>query len=67
MAAAQLGLKQEAGAAVARVLAIDPAFADRIVDHLRMRNVHADLIPVIVDGLRKAGLPVREKAIAKRL
>lgn len=60
MASTQLGLDREARAAVDRILAIDPAYADHVVEDLAKRNIHPDLISVVVNGLRKAGLPVVE-------
>lgn len=66
MASARLGLAREAAAAVRRVLEIDPAYADHIVEDLAKRNIHPDLIPIIVDGLREAGLPVPERAIPEK-
>jgi TolB-like protein len=63
MAAAQLGLTREAEVAVGRILMIDPAYGEHVVEDLEKRNIHPDLIPVVVEGLHKAGLPVPEKVI----
>jgi tetratricopeptide (TPR) repeat protein len=58
MALAQLGRTVEARAAVDQVLAIDPAYGDKVVADLENRNVYPALIGIIAAGLRKAGLPV---------
>jgi adenylate cyclase len=55
---AQLGRTQEAKAEVAQILAIDPTYGDRAIDDLKMRNLLPDYIPLIVDGLTKAGLVI---------
>jgi TolB-like protein len=60
MAYAQLGRMQEAAAALERVLAIDPAYGEHVVQDLEGRNVHPDIITAAVEGLRKAGLPVTD-------
>jgi hypothetical protein len=67
MAAAQLGLTDEAEAAVRRILAINPEYADQVVGDLEKRNIHPDLIPLVVDGLRKAGLPISGLAHSGKL
>ncbi|WP_119302022.1 tetratricopeptide repeat protein [Dongia deserti] len=54
----QLGRAEEAKAAVAQILAIDPTYGARALDDLRMRNVHEDYIPLILDGLAKAGMVI---------
>ncbi|GLS29150.1 TolB amino-terminal domain-containing protein [Mesorhizobium albiziae] len=56
IAAAELGRKQEAVEAVRRILEIDPAYGDRVVRDLESRNLHGDLITLVIQGLRKAGL-----------
>jgi adenylate cyclase len=56
---AQLGRKQEAEAEVAQILSIDPTYGDRVIDDLKMRNLRADYIPMVVEGLKKAGLAVK--------
>jgi hypothetical protein len=43
---------------VAQILAIDPTYGDRAIDDLKMRNLLPDYIPLIVDGLTKAGLVI---------
>ncbi len=58
MAYAQLGRTEEADSEVEEILAIDAAYGDHVIADLQKRNVHADLIHVVVDGLRKAGLTV---------
>jgi adenylate cyclase len=60
MAAAQLGLDQQAAAAVEKILAIDPGFGEHFVEHLESRNVHPEMIPILADGLRMAGLHIPE-------
>jgi adenylate cyclase len=55
---AQLGRTQEAEAEVAQILAIDPTYGDRAIDDLKMRNLLPDYIPLIVDGLTKAGFVI---------
>jgi len=60
MAAARLGLQQGAEAALDAVLLIDPNYGDHIVADLTLRNLHPDLIRVVADELRKAGLPGSE-------
>ena len=49
-----------------RILEIDPAYAGHIVEDLEKRNIHPHLIPIVVDGLRDAGLPVPERAILEK-
>ncbi len=55
---AQLDQQQEAAAALKPILAIDPQYGDHVLTDLEKRNVHPDLIRAVVDGLRKAGLPM---------
>jgi adenylate cyclase len=57
----QLGRTDEAKAAVARILEIDPAYGEKAAADLAMRSLHPDYIPLMLDGLRKAGLPVATK------
>lgn len=66
MASARLGLTREAEAAVNRILAIVPDYGDRVVADLEMRNLHPDLIDIVVDGLRDAGLPAPERPSRER-
>jgi adenylate cyclase len=61
-AAAELGLRGECDAAVAAILGIDPHYGDHVAADLAARNVHPDLIAVIINALRKAALPGRETA-----
>jgi TolB-like protein len=56
MAAGQLGLRQEAEAALKSILMIDPNYGDHVVDDLTARTLHPDLVRIGVEGLRKAGL-----------
>lgn len=58
MAYAQLGRLNEAAASVQRLLQLEPQFARTIVPDLQASSVHPDLIRVVIDGLRKAGLDV---------
>ncbi|WP_431282920.1 tetratricopeptide repeat protein [Humitalea sp. 24SJ18S-53] len=56
IAAARLGLWQDAEEAIAALLAIDPEYGRHLFADLRSRNLHPDLIQAIADGLRLAGL-----------
>jgi len=58
LAYGQLGRAKEAHDAVGRILAIAPDYGGRVVDDLRRRNLHPDLIEAIVEGLARAGLEV---------
>lgn len=58
MAHAALGQVTAADRDVDQILKIDPAYGARVIADLHKRNVHPDLIRLIVDGLRKAGLAV---------
>ena len=58
---AGVGHRVEAHEAVARMLAIDPEFGKKVADDLRRRNLQPDLIAMIVDGLKAAGLNVSEQ------
>lgn len=58
LAAAALGRMDEAHAAVGRILAIDPHYGDHVVADITKRNLHPDLIPRVIAGLRKAGLTI---------
>lgn len=66
MASAQLGLMREAEAAVSQILTIDPVYGEHVVEDLAKRNIHPDLIPIVVEGLRKAGVPMPETAISDK-
>ncbi len=61
LAYAGLGQEQEAAAAVKKILAFDPQYGDHVFADLEKRNLHPDLIQIVVDGLRKAGLAVNGK------
>lgn len=56
-AAARAGLADEAEAAAQAILRIDPGYGDHVVADLQARNVHADIIAAMIEGLREAGLP----------
>ena len=57
ISAAELGLRQEAEAAVRDMLAVNPDYGRRAATDLERRNIHPDLAVLVLDGLRKAGLP----------
>ena len=69
MAAAQLGYTEEACRAVKRILAQDPNYGDHVVADMEKRSLRPDLARMVVDGLRKAGLPGRDmaKAVISRI
>jgi adenylate cyclase len=54
----QLGRKQEAKAAVAKLLGLYPDIAQKFRREERKSNVPEDMIERMVDGLRKAGLDI---------
>jgi adenylate cyclase len=54
----QLGDKANAEAVLAKVLAIEPTYGDRVADDLAKRGVSPFIIRAIVEGLVKAGLRV---------
>ncbi len=56
ISAVELGMNCESETAVNKIMAVDPMYGDHIVADLKKRNVHSDLIQLIVEGLRKAGL-----------
>lgn len=60
MAAAQLGRRDEAAEAVRHIVELDPDYGDHVVTDLERRNLHPDLVAMVVDGLRRAGLPGRD-------
>lgn len=60
VAAAEVGNHGEATEAVRQMLVLDTGFGDHVVADLESRNVHPDLINIVVDGLRKAGLRGRD-------
>ncbi len=55
---AQLGRMREAEAEVDQILAIDSTYGARATEDLKMRNLHPDYIPLVAEGLAKAGLTV---------
>ena len=55
---AQLGRTQEAKSEVTQILAIDPTYGDRAIENLTVRNLHPDYIPLVAEGLAKAGLVI---------
>jgi adenylate cyclase len=65
MAYGQLGRTEEAAGAVADMLAIDPAYGEHAIADLAKRNLHSDLISAVVDGFRKAGLPIEGSPMRK--
>ncbi|HWK63377.1 MAG TPA: hypothetical protein VNS34_00440 [Rhizobiaceae bacterium] len=60
MAAAQLGRWDEAREAVHRIVELDPSYGDHIVSDMESRNLHPDLIRLVVEGLGRAGLTGRD-------
>lgn len=62
--AGHLDEQREAEAAIGRILAIDPTYGDHVVADLERRNLHPDLIRILLDGLRRAGLRGRDVAAA---
>ena len=56
----QTGNRAEADREVREILRIDPKFADKAVAEFQRRNITPPTIARIVDGLRKAGLPVAQ-------
>ena len=59
IAAAKLGRRKEAEAALNSLLALDPHYGRRVVSDLEGRCMHPDVIAKLVRGLREAGLPCR--------
>jgi adenylate cyclase len=59
---AQLGRQQEARAAVRAILSIDPSYCDHAVQDLKKRNVGPELLSLVLDGLKKAGLAIKDFA-----
>ena len=57
---AQLGRRRQAEAAVAELLKVYPDFAGSAWREFRKRNLPEAEIAHLLDGLRKAGLPVPE-------
>lgn len=62
----RMGHRAAADDAVARILAMDPDFADRVVADLERRNIHSDILEMVIAALRDAGLPVRQTAPMER-
>ncbi len=57
VSAAKLGRRQEADAALRTVLALKPGYADLVARDLQYRNLHPDLVDLLVRSLHDAGLP----------
>jgi adenylate cyclase len=66
VALARLGRKSEAERVVQKLLALDPEFGGHIEADLETRHLHPDLIEMLVDGLRRAGLPGTMQRVGKR-
>jgi adenylate cyclase len=58
IAAAKAGRQQQARAAIQRVVALEPRFAQTMSEDLQAQRVHPGLIRAIAEGLRAAGLEV---------
>jgi hypothetical protein len=56
ISAFRLGRSKDAQAAMTRLVALKPAYGASVISDLESRNVHPDLIAVIVQGLHDAGL-----------
>lgn len=56
--AAALGLDKEAAEAVTAIRQLDPDYGARVVSDLEGRHLSPALVPLIVAGLQKAGLPI---------
>ena len=67
VAAARLGRSAEANASLEALLEIDAGYLNHIVADLRNRNVHPDLIEIIVKALPIHGCQQREKSDAEEL
>lgn len=65
IAAARLGLRRDAAAAVAALVALDPDCGARITDDLARRNLDPDLARAIVAALRDAGLSAGSQRMPK--
>jgi tetratricopeptide (TPR) repeat protein len=63
-AAAELGLADEAADAISAVRGFDPDYGAHVVVDLESRHIAPELVPLIVAGLEKAGLPVSAPAPA---
>jgi TolB-like protein len=56
-----LGRLEEVRDAINAMLEIDPSYASRIEEDLMVRNVHPDLIMMLADSVRAAGLKVLQR------
>ena len=65
MAYGQLGDTEQARAAVARIREFDAAYGDHVFADLHKRNIAPELITVFADGLRRAGLDVKERSASQ--
>ena len=59
-ASAELGRRDEAAAATARILALDPGYGARLVADLKGRGLAPSLVDALSASLTKAGLRVRD-------
>jgi adenylate cyclase len=64
ISAVELGLHQEADAAMQGILAVDPDYGRRTAADLQQRNIHPELAATVMAGLRKAGLPGLDEPLA---
>jgi adenylate cyclase len=64
VAAAELGLKQEADAALQGMLAVDPDYGRHAAADIERRHVHPDIAAIVLGGLRKAGLVGLDDSLA---
>lgn len=64
MSAAKLGRNDEAEAAVKKIREIDAHYGDHIVEDLTARHLHPDLIEIVVEGVRQAGLKASQVELA---
>jgi adenylate cyclase len=60
-AAAELRLDDEAADAVSAIRGLDPDYGAHVTADLESRHVAPELVPLIVAGLKKAGLPIAPK------
>jgi adenylate cyclase len=56
--AAELGLMDEAGAAIRQILKINPSYARQMFEDLRSRHTNLTVVDGLVASITKAGLPV---------
>ena len=63
MAAGRLGLEAETADAITRLEAIAPGFGGKVTAHLEARNIHPEIIAMIVDGLRNAGMDMGQEQL----